>query len=77
MAAQVTRRAMIDWLRRHGFQLQPGKATGHQHWVKGSCKITVPGHGPSDLTKKHVALTIRALEKAGFNRDDVRKELGS
>jgi predicted RNA binding protein YcfA (HicA-like mRNA interferase family) len=77
MAAQVTRRAMTDWLKDHGFELQPGKATGHQYWVKEGCKITLPGHGPQDLTKKHVALTIRALERAGFNREDVRKELGA
>ena len=77
MASQVTRNELTRWLKDHGFALQPGKATGHQYWVKAGCKITVPGHGPQDLTKKHVALIIRALERAGFNREDVPKELGA
>ena len=38
-------------------------------------KITVPGHGPQDLTKKHVALILRALGGAGFDRERVRREL--
>jgi predicted RNA binding protein YcfA (HicA-like mRNA interferase family) len=68
---------MARWLKEHGFELQPGKATGHQYWTNGGCKITLPGHGPQDLTKKHVALIIRALERAGFNRDEVRRDLGA
>lgn len=77
MSAQVTRTAMARWLKEHGFELQPGKATGHQYWTKGGCKITLSGHGPQDLTKKHVALIIRALERVGFNRDEVRRDLGA
>jgi len=34
----------------------------------------VPGHGPKDLTKKHVGMILRALESAGFDRAKVRRE---
>ena len=72
---QVTRRAMEKWLLDHGFTLLPGKASGHRHYALGSTKITLPGHGPQDLTKKHVGLIIRALERGGFAKDEVRREL--
>jgi len=39
-------------------------------------KITLTGHGPQDMTKKHVALILRALGGAGFDRERVRGELG-
>jgi len=66
---------MARWLEAHGFVQQPDKATGHQQYVGPGVKITLPGHGPQDLTKKHVALIIRALGRAGFDRDQVRREL--
>ena len=72
---QVTRRAMERWLLDHGFVLEPGKATGHRQYAGSGTKITLPGHGPPDLTKKHVALIIRALERAGFDREQVKREL--
>ena len=46
------------------------------HFVGPGVKITLPGHGPQDLTKKHVALIIRALARAGFDREQIRRELG-
>ena len=73
---QVTRRDMMRWLETHGFVQEPGKATGHLHFAGPGVKITLPGHGPQDLTKKHVALIIRALERAGFDREQIRRELG-
>ena len=72
---QVTRRAMEKWLLDHGFTPQPGKATGHRHYELAGTKITLPGHGPQDLTKKHVGLILRALERAGFVKEQVRREL--
>ena len=74
---QVTRRQMARWLEAHGFVLEPGKATGHTQYAGPGVKITLPGHGPQDLTKKHVALIIRALARAGFDREQVRRELGA
>lgn len=73
--SQVTRRSMERWLLDHGFTLEPGKATGHRQYARGGTKITLPGHGPPELTKKHVALIIRALERAGFDREQIRREL--
>lgn len=77
MSRQVDRRALERWLLAHGFVLLPGKATGHRHYARDGLKITVPGHGPHDLTKKHVALVLRALERAGFDKEQVREELGA
>jgi predicted RNA binding protein YcfA (HicA-like mRNA interferase family) len=78
MANQVTRRDLETWLLHHGFQRLKGGMTGHvQYEGPGGIKITLPGHGPQDLTKKHVALVLRALATAGFDRDQVRRELGS
>lgn len=76
---QVTRKAVEEWLLDHGFSLQPGKASGHRHYVHGSsrCKITLPGHGRPELSRKHVALILRALERAGFHKETVREALRS
>jgi predicted RNA binding protein YcfA (HicA-like mRNA interferase family) len=75
MAREVTRRRLERWLFDHGFVELPGKASGHRQFVRGSLKITVPGHGPQDLTKKHVALILRQLAAAGFGKESVRREL--
>jgi len=75
MAREVTRRRLERWLFDHGFVELPGKASGHRQFVRGSLKITVSGHGPQDLTKKHVALILRQLAAAGFEKESVRREL--
>ena len=56
MPAEVTRRAMERWLLEHGFRELPGKKTSHRQYEGHRVKIALPGHGPQDLTKKHVAL---------------------
>lgn len=76
MAGQVTRRQLEMWLLNHGFRRLKGGMSGHAHYEGPGVKITVPGHGPQDLTKKHVALVIRALTAAGFDREQIRRELG-
>ena len=73
--AEVTRRQLERWLVEHGFVELPGKATGHRQFVRGGLKITVSGHGPQDLTKKHVAMVLRQLAGAGFDKGTVRREL--
>jgi predicted RNA binding protein YcfA (HicA-like mRNA interferase family) len=75
MSREVTRRRLERWLLDHGFVELAGKATGHRQFVRGSVKITVAGHGPQDLTKKHVALILRQLAAAGFDKDAMRREL--
>ena len=76
MSNQVTRREMETWLLSNGFRKLKGGMTGHLQYEGPGVKITLPGHGPQDLTKKHVALILRALTAAGFDRERVRRELG-
>jgi predicted RNA binding protein YcfA (HicA-like mRNA interferase family) len=76
MPAEVTRRQMERWLREHGFVELAGRKTSHRQFVlAGRVKITLPGRGPQDLTKKHVALILRQLEAAGFDRATVQQEV--
>jgi hypothetical protein len=60
----------------HGFRRLKGGMSGHVQYEGAGIKITLPGHGSQDLTKKHVALILRALGGAGFDRERVRRELG-
>ena len=76
MSNQVTRREMETWLLSNGFRRLKGGMTGHVQYEGPGVKITLPGHGPQDLTQKHVALILRALTAAGFDRERVRRELG-
>lgn len=75
VANQVNRRDMERWLREHGFTLTTGGKTGHVFYVRDGVKVTLPGHGPQDLTKKHVGLILRHLEAAGFDKEQIRREL--
>lgn len=75
MAAEVTRRAVERWLLDHGFVELPGKKTSHRQFQGHATKIALPGHGPQDLTKKHVALIVRQLIGAGFDRAQLLREL--
>jgi predicted RNA binding protein YcfA (HicA-like mRNA interferase family) len=75
MTHEVTRRQLERWLREHDFVEARGGKTGHRQFVRGGLKITVPGHGPRDLTKKHVALIVRQLMTAGFEKESIRREL--
>jgi predicted RNA binding protein YcfA (HicA-like mRNA interferase family) len=75
VANQVDRRDMERWLVQHGFVRLPGKKTGHVFYERDGVKITLPGHGPQDLTKKHVAMILRQLEGAGFEKEQIRREL--
>ena len=75
MPKEVTIKALTAWLRRNGFNELRGKKTGHRYFEKDHVKITLPGHGPGDLTKKHVGMILRQLEHMGYDRDAVRDEL--
>ncbi|HEY8503081.1 MAG TPA: type II toxin-antitoxin system HicA family toxin [Gemmataceae bacterium] len=73
---QVTRRQLARWLLDHGFVELAGRSTGHRQFVRAGVKVTLPGHGPQDLTKKHVGMVLRQLESAGFDREAVKRDLG-
>lgn len=79
----MTRDGIERWLLRHGFSRRSGR-NGHLQYhrpaspVKGdgpdrSVTITIPGHGPRDLSKKHAGMIVRALSIAGFG-DVVQEE---
>jgi hypothetical protein len=76
MAGQVTRRQMEAWLLSNGLRRLKGGMSGHVQYERRGVKITLPGHGPQDLTKKHVSLILHSLDGAGFDREQVRRELG-
>ena len=75
MASEVTRRQMERWLLGNGFVLQAGKKTSHRQFQGHGVTVTLPGHGPPDLTKKHVGMIMRKLEEAGFTRASVLADL--
>jgi hypothetical protein len=37
-------------------------------------KVTLPGHGPQDLSKKHIGMLVRQLVQAGFSRAELHDE---
>jgi predicted RNA binding protein YcfA (HicA-like mRNA interferase family) len=71
MASEVTRRQTERWLLENGFTLKPGKRTSHRQFQGHGVTVTLPGHGPADLTKKHVGMIVRTLEEGGFERSAV------
>jgi len=75
MTNEVTVRGMATWLLRNGFVELTGKKTGHRFFHKDNVKITLPGHGPKDLTKKHLGMILRQLERVGYDRRKVRDQL--
>jgi predicted RNA binding protein YcfA (HicA-like mRNA interferase family) len=66
---------MERWLLDNGFTLKAGKKTSHRQFQGHGVTVTLPGHGPPDLTKKHVGMIVRQLESAGFERTTVLEEL--
>jgi predicted RNA binding protein YcfA (HicA-like mRNA interferase family) len=66
---------MERWLLGNGFTLKPGKKTSHKQFQGHGITVTLPGHGPTDLTKKHVGMILRRLEEAGFERATILEDL--
>jgi predicted RNA binding protein YcfA (HicA-like mRNA interferase family) len=66
---------MERWLVSNGFALKPGKKTSHRQFQGHGITVTLPGHGPADLTKKHVGIILRRLEEAGFERATILEDL--
>ena len=72
----LTKRKLIDWLLNHDFEELPRRATSHRRFRGPGTTITVPAHGRPELSAKHTGMLIRELEKAGFDRHQIRQELG-
>ncbi len=75
-AVALTKRKLIDWLLTHDFEELPRRATSHRRFRGPGTTITVPAHGRPELSAKHTGMLIRELEKAGFDRHQIRQELG-
>jgi predicted RNA binding protein YcfA (HicA-like mRNA interferase family) len=63
----MPRMALEKWLVHNNFTQVPAGKTSHRQFVLGTCKVTVPGHGPKDLSKKHMGKILRSLESVGFD----------
>jgi predicted RNA binding protein YcfA (HicA-like mRNA interferase family) len=72
----LAKRKLIRWLLAHDFEELPRRATSHRRFRGPGTTITVPAHGRRELSAKHTGMLIRELEKAGFDRDQIREELG-
>ena len=72
----LAKRELIDWLLTHDFEELPRRATSHRRFRGPGTTITVPAHGRPELSAKHTGMLMRELEKAGFDRDQIREELG-
>ncbi len=77
MADQLNRHRVASWLLRNGFVEQRNVGSGHRYFTHADSgvKVVVPGHGPSDLTKKVAGNVVRAISLAGFDKAVVRQEL--
>lgn len=77
MADQLNRHKVAAWLQRNGFVEQKKVGCGHRYFTHpaSGVKVVVPGHGPSDLTKKVAGNVVRAIVEAGFDKAAVRQEL--
>ena len=73
----LTKRILIRWLEAHDFSLLPGKKTSHRNYRHGPSRVvvTVDPKGRPELSKKHLGMLLRELERAGFDKEQVRSEL--
>lgn len=74
--AIVKRRTVEQWLSSNGFAKVPRGANGHVCYERSGVKITLVAHGRDTVGKPVLASLLRALDKLGFDRETVRKELG-
>jgi predicted RNA binding protein YcfA (HicA-like mRNA interferase family) len=72
----LSKRTLVRWLLAHGFTEVPRRATGHRRFRQAQTTITVADHGRPELSTKHAGMLLRELERAGFDREQVRRELG-
>jgi len=72
----LSKRTLVRWLFAHGFTEVPRGATSHRRFRRAQTTITVADHGRPELSAKHAGMLLRELERAGFDREQVRRELG-
>jgi len=73
----TSKRDVERWLLANGFERLAGSATSHVQYrhLGTGVKLALPGHGRLELSKKHFGLLVRSLERAGFTRAVIRREL--
>jgi predicted RNA binding protein YcfA (HicA-like mRNA interferase family) len=72
----LSKRTLVRWLLAHGFTEVPRHASSHRRFRQTRTTVTVADHGRAELSSKHVGMLLRELERAGFDREQVRRELG-
>jgi predicted RNA binding protein YcfA (HicA-like mRNA interferase family) len=68
----LSRRELVAWLLAEGFTPRVGQ-TSHVQYSKAGVTITVPGHGPDAVSKKHTGMICRQLERLGYSRAELRR----
>lgn len=69
------RKDIVGWLQRNGFTRTQAGATGHIHFThRTGIKVTLRGHGPSDVGDSFLGALRRQLAKAGFDQDVIKYE---
>jgi predicted RNA binding protein YcfA (HicA-like mRNA interferase family) len=71
----LSKRTLVRWLLAHGFTEVPRRATSHRRFRQAQTTITVADHRRPELSTKHAGMLLRELERAGFDREQVRREL--
>lgn len=74
----MNRHDLAAWLLRNGFAEVAKRGTGHAQFIHAATgvKVTLPGHGPKELTRATTGNVVREIERAGFDRRELRRELG-
>lgn len=69
----LSKKDLAAWLLREGFVARYGQ-TSHVQYTRDGVTITVAHHGTDTMTKKHVGLVCRQLERVGYDRAALRRE---
>ena len=72
----ITRREIERWLLREG-ATRVKRADGHKHFTLRNHHVVLLGHGPQALSATSVSLMIKQLERAGYTREQLRREWGA
>lgn len=72
----LDRKKLVRWLIANGFVEVTG-ASGHLQYAHppSGAKVTVPGHGPVVMSRKHSSLIMRQLTQCGLSKKQVRVEM--
>jgi predicted RNA binding protein YcfA (HicA-like mRNA interferase family) len=72
----VESRTLIQWLQAHGFTEVPKAGSSHHKWQHESTKAKVTAIPTQrEMTPNTLTLCLREIQRAGFRKQAVRKEL--